>query len=76
MSTELISIERSTTVEDLLERHPDATRILILHGVPCLVCGEPLWGTLEEAIRSSGKTEEQIDTVIQELRKELGGTGQ
>ena len=28
MSTELISIERSTPVEDLLERHPDATRIL------------------------------------------------
>jgi hypothetical protein len=71
-----LSIERSISVEDLLERHPDANRILIHSGVPCLVCGEPFWGTLEEVIRGSGKTEDEIDAVISELRKELDRTAQ
>jgi len=41
-------IERKTGVEELLERFPESVQFLINRKLPCLVCGEPSWGTLEE----------------------------
>ncbi len=35
-------------VEDLVEEHPKAAGFLADHGVVCILCGEPYWGTLGE----------------------------
>ncbi len=43
-------IDRNITIEDLL-KIPGATTLLIRHGLPCLVCGEPAWGTLDDLLR-------------------------
>lgn len=66
-----ISISASMPVEDLLERYPAATRLLLQRGVPCLVCGEPVWGTLGDVLKGHGKQAAEIDVIVQELRNEL-----
>ncbi|MBK7257464.1 MAG: DUF1858 domain-containing protein [Ignavibacteriae bacterium] len=64
-------ISGSMQVEELLERYPMATGLLLQHGVPCLVCGEPVWGTLGEVLGSHGKKPEEAAAIVQELKKEL-----
>jgi len=37
-------------IEDLLEKHPGLNAFLMEHGIVCVLCGEPYWGTLGELI--------------------------
>jgi hybrid cluster-associated redox disulfide protein len=41
-------IDKESNVEDLLTAYPALTRVFIAHGLPCLVCGSPFWGTIAE----------------------------
>lgn len=69
-----MQIVRATTVEDLVTEVPGSVRFLIQRGLPCLVCGEPAWGTFEEFARKQGKTEEEIDILVGEMNS-LHATG-
>jgi hypothetical protein len=40
---------------------------MLKQGLPCYVCGEPTWGTLEEVARRSGKSESEIDALVEGL---------
>jgi hypothetical protein len=60
-------IERNISIEDLVRDYPGTIRHLIHMGLPCLVCGEPTWGTLEHLARDKGFTEEGIDRLVAEL---------
>ena len=33
----------------------------------CLACGEPIWGTLEEAAKKKGFSDEEIEIFVKEL---------
>lgn len=46
---------------------------MIRKGLPCFVCGEPTWGTFEEMARRSGKSEEDIDLMIDEMKSLVVG---
>jgi hypothetical protein len=66
-------IARETTIEALLAEVPGVVRFLIERGLPCLVCGEPTWGTLEELARRNGRSDAEIDRMIaamEELREQ------
>ncbi|RKX70185.1 disulfide oxidoreductase [candidate division WOR-3 bacterium] len=59
-------ITKDSSVEEVITRFPDAVAIFIKHGLPCLVCGEPFWGTIEELARKYGV---DVDLLIAELNK-------
>lgn len=59
-----ISADRQ--VEDLVKQHPDLVRFLIAHDLPCVVCGEPFWGTLRELAAQKGWSNEQIASLVEE----------
>jgi len=42
------------TIEELVEKLPQAPGILRRFGIVCIQCGEPVWGTLEEVAREKG----------------------
>jgi hybrid cluster-associated redox disulfide protein len=44
-------VDENSRVSEIIEAYPDAVRIFIAHGMPCLVCGEAFWGTLSELAR-------------------------
>lgn len=61
-------IDKSIEIEDLVRRHPFAVDVLMRHGIRCIRCGEPIWGTLEEAAREKGLSDEALEAAIEELR--------
>lgn len=56
-------------VEDLIASHPALVGFLVHKGLPCLVCGEPFWGTLAELARGKGWTDDQIERLVQEFNE-------
>jgi len=60
-------IERTISIEDLVRGYPGTIRHMIHRGLPCLVCGEPTWGTLEDLAQDKGLTDERIDSLVDEL---------
>ena len=60
-------IRRDITFEELVAQHPEAVRYLFGKGIQAIACGEPAWGTLEEAARLKGYTDEEIDRMVAEL---------
>jgi methionine synthase II (cobalamin-independent) len=41
-------------IEDLAGEYPEAVGFLTRHGVRCIRCGEPIWGTLGELLEEEG----------------------
>ncbi len=62
-------ITPDTCVEDLIQKHPDAIGFLIRSGLPCVVCGEPFWGTLLELGRQKGLTKDQVTALVNEFNR-------
>lgn len=61
-------IDRDIQIEDLVRRHPFAVDVLMRHGIRCIRCGEPIWGTLEEAARDKELSDEALEAALAELR--------
>ena len=47
----MTGITPDTTVEEIIEKHPKTVGVFIQFSIPCLVCGEPFWGTIAELCR-------------------------
>jgi methionine synthase II (cobalamin-independent) len=60
-------IDKKILIEDLIDQYPQSIQFLMEKGIKCIACGEPIWGTLEDAIREKGFTEEQLKELIEEL---------
>ncbi|MEA5109021.1 hypothetical protein SDC9_21797 [bioreactor metagenome] len=62
-------INHQTLVEDLVREYPFASRFLSDRGLQCIICGEPVWGTLEELALDNNFTEQQISQLITDLKQ-------
>ena len=67
-----MTIDPDLTVEDLVEQHPSAVSFLQREGVVCMKCGEPVWGTLGEAIGWKGL---DVAATIAKLEAHLARNG-
>ncbi len=63
-------ITKDTRIEDLMENYPQAVQIFVRLGLPCLVCGEPFWGTIEELAQ---KHNADLHRILQCLNEDLEG---
>ena len=61
-------VTKETTIEEILEKFPDTVNIFMNYGIPCLVCGEPLWGTVEEAAE---KYDVELENLLEKLNKTM-----
>jgi hybrid cluster-associated redox disulfide protein len=41
-------VTADTLVEEVLSRKPATAQVFVRLGLPCVVCGEPAWGTVAE----------------------------
>jgi hypothetical protein len=62
-----MTISKEITIEDLVEHYPFAVRYLAEKGIRCIACGEPIWGTLEEACLEKGMEGVSIEGIVNEL---------
>ncbi|NOX88005.1 MAG: DUF1858 domain-containing protein [Calditrichaeota bacterium] len=61
-----MAIDKEMTIEEIVEEYPQLIRPLQEMGVQCMVCGEPVWGTLKERITEKGM-EDRMDEIIKQL---------
>ena len=64
-----MKITKEITIEELVEIIPESVRYLMEKGIKCIACGEPIWGTLEEAAKEKGFDENQIDQFVIDLNE-------
>lgn len=64
-----MTITKDTTIEELVEKIPEAVTYLSKAGIRCVICGEPIWGTLENAAKEKGFGDDDITRFVDELNK-------
>lgn len=62
-----MKITKDIYIEDLVDLKVASVSYLADHGIKCIACGEPIWGTLEEAAKNKGFSDEEIETFVREL---------
>jgi methionine synthase II (cobalamin-independent) len=63
-----MKISKEISIEELIEEVPASVKYLMNEGIRCIVCGEPIWGTLEEAAEEKGFGEKDIEKFVKELQ--------
>jgi hypothetical protein len=63
------TIEPTTSIEELLDVFPHAVSIMLRNDLPCLVCGEPVWGTIRELAERNGWSAGKLTTLVEELNR-------
>ena len=64
-----MEISKDISIEDLVHLNAEAVTYLYKKGIRCIACGEPIWGTLEEAAREKGFDDEAIEGFVKELNE-------
>ena len=62
-------ITKDIEIEDLVKIIPNAVVYLMEKGIRCLRCGEPIWGTLEDAAKEKGFSDKEISKFVVELNE-------
>jgi hypothetical protein len=65
-------IDGKITIEELVEILPASVSYLSRQGIKCIACGEPVWGTLEEAALDKGFSHDEIEGFIRDLNSMAG----
>ncbi|MDP1676824.1 MAG: hypothetical protein Q8L88_08125 [Bacteroidota bacterium] len=60
-------IDRNIAPEDLVLEVPDSIGYLNRKGITCVVCGEPMVGTLESVSKEKGYSIQDIENIVTEL---------
>lgn len=66
-------ITKQITIEELVNRFPGTIQFLSEHGIRCIRCGEPVWGTLEEAALEKGYGKQEIGDILILLNEFISG---
>lgn len=62
-------IKKEITIEDLVNIYPETLDYLSKNKIRCIRCGEPIWGTLEEAAKEKNFSDDEIIDIVDELNK-------
>jgi hypothetical protein len=68
-------IDKDILIEDLVTRLPKAVGYLMQKNIKCLACGEPIWGTLEQAAKQKGFSDAEIAVFVDDLNELAGRDG-
>ncbi len=72
----LPEITEDMLVADLVAAYPFSVAFLASRNLHCIICGEPVWGTVEELARDKHFTREQIAEMISDLKTEAENISQ
>ncbi|MCK5856690.1 MAG: hypothetical protein KAG64_04325 [Bacteroidales bacterium] len=63
-----MKITKEISIEELIETIPASVEYLMKEGIRCIVCGEPIWGSLEEAAEEKSFNKDDIERFVNELQ--------
>jgi len=58
-------------IEDIVEQYPETIGPMQQMGIQCMLCGEPVWGTLEEKVKEKGLS--NLDDIVNKLNEIIDG---
>jgi hypothetical protein len=61
-------ISSKTLIEDLVKDFPSTVKVFTRHKLPCIVCGEALWGTVGE---NAGRYGADVVKLLKDLQTEM-----
>ncbi len=61
-------ITKDILIEELVNNYPFSVRYLMEKGIRCIMCGEPIWGSLEEAAQEKNFSAPVIENFVKEMR--------
>ncbi len=64
-----MSVTKNILIEELVKIIPQSVTYLMEKGIRCIRCGEPIWGTLEEASKEKGFSDKDIAEFVDDLNK-------
>lgn len=64
-----MAIDKTITIEELLDQVKGGVTYLAQRGIRCIRCGEPIWGTLEEAAKQKGFSDGEIQQIVDDLNR-------
>lgn len=64
-------ISKEIEIEELVKILPESVSYLMENGIRCLRCGEPIWGSLENAAKEKGFNDTEIENFTNELNQLL-----
>ena len=68
-----MKVTKEITIEELVETIPASVKYLMNEGIKCIACGEPIWGTLEEAAIEKGFDQDAIVGFVKDLNEMAEG---
>ncbi len=63
------AITKDILIEELVDNYSFSVRYLMEKGIRCIMCGEPIWGTLEEAAKEKDFDDQSIEGFVAEMNK-------
>ena len=70
-----IQVTKDTPVEDLMEAWPGLVKFLVDEGLPCLVCGEPFWGSIGELAAGKHWDDTRITALVEKIQTSINAQG-
>lgn len=64
-----MEITKDICIEELIEQIPEAVSFLREKGIICIICGEPVWGTLYNLAKDKGFSDSEIDGMVEEIAR-------
>lgn len=60
-----------TTIGEIIQNYPSAVEILSNEGVGCVGCSVAYWESIEEGLLSHGKSEMDVERVLNQINKQI-----
>ena len=60
-------IHKDMEIEELVNNYPFSVKYLMEKGIRCIACGEPIWGTLDEAAKEKGFDDKAVQAFVEEM---------
>jgi len=67
-------INEDTTIEEIVQAYPELIKPLMQYGIKCVICGEPIWGTIKENAEEKGI--KNLKEILVDLNKIIDKTHQ
>lgn len=64
-----MEITKDIWIEDLVDMKSASIKYLADKGIKCIACGEPIWGSLEEAAKEKGFSDKEIEAFVNDIKK-------
>ena len=64
-------ITAQTHIDQLLAKYPSLSKTFVDFGLPCLVCGEPFWGTIETLAQQHNVDALKLVNILNEKKREI-----